>query len=83
MRTIMSNSTTFNLHGATTSTASAAPSKPSILQRLIAARMRRGKARVSGYLARQSDVTLADLGFTADQIAAIRKTGEIPTSFWR
>jgi len=83
MRTTMSNTTTFDMHSATASSASVGSSKPSFFQRLIAARMRQGKARVSGYLARQSDVTLADLGFTTDQIAAIRKTGEIPTSFWR
>jgi len=83
MRTTMSNTTTFDMHATAASSAAVASSKPTFFQRLIAARMRQGKARVSGYLARQSDATLADLGFTGEQIAAIRKTGEIPASFWR
>jgi hypothetical protein len=50
---------------------------------VVAARQRQGKAYVKAYLARQSDSTLASLGFNPEQIAAIRKTGEIPASFWR
>ncbi len=80
MRSKMSHTTTFNVHD----TVVAAPAtKPGFFDRLIASRMRQGQARVSGYLARQSDSTLVDLGFTAEQIAAIRKTGEIPVAFWR
>ena len=76
----MSTTTTFDI-GHIDSTTPAR--KPGFFDRLIAARMREGKARVSHYLAGQSDRTLRDLGFNADEIAEIRKSGEIPATFWR
>ncbi len=51
--------------------------------RVIEARTRRGEASVAAYFARQSDSTLAGLGFTLDEIASIRANGRIPASFWR
>lgn len=84
MRITMSNTSTFDTFDSPAAPSkSTTASKPGFFDRLIASRMRHGKARVSSYLARQSDGTLADLGFNAEQIAAIRKTGEIPVSFWR
>ena len=76
----MSTTTSIDHHTAEVGTET---KKPGLFDRLIASRMKQGEARVSGYLLRQSDTTLADLGFTADQIAAIRAKGQIPTSFWR
>lgn len=78
----MSTTTTFDMHSATI--ADAAPAKKTgFFDRLIAARMRQGKSHVAHFLAMKSDADLAALGFNAEQIAAIRKTGEIPLSFWR
>ncbi len=51
--------------------------------RLIEARIRRGEAEVRFQMSRMSDERLADLGFTAEQIAYIRSNGRIPASFWR
>lgn len=59
------------------------PAKPGFFDRLIESRMRQGRERVAVYLTAQSDKTLSDLGFTAEQIAEIRKTGRIPSTFWR
>jgi hypothetical protein len=76
----MSTTTTFDLR---TAEAAAEPRKPGFLNRLIESRMRQARARVAHYLTAQSDETLADLGFDAEQIAEIRATGRIPASFWR
>ena len=51
--------------------------------RLIQARMRRGKETVRFQMSRMSEDRLAGLGFTAEQIAYIRTNGDIPKSFWR
>ena len=83
MRTIMSTTTTFDLHDSAPATVSHGRSKSGFWARLIAARTRQGQARVANILASKSDLALADLGFNAEQIAAIRATGAIPTTFWR
>ena len=62
--------------------AAEATPREGLFARLMAARMRHGRARVQSYLARQSDEKLAGLGFEPEQIAHIRSTGEIPANFW-
>ncbi|MFM9940853.1 MAG: hypothetical protein ACKVP7_15325 [Hyphomicrobiaceae bacterium] len=80
----MSSTTAFNDHVTSTPAATTDRAvKAGFMDRLIASRMRQGQARVSIYLLRQSDATLTSLGFTPEQIVAIRKTGEIPATFWR
>ncbi len=76
----MSTTATFTID-TTAETGTSAPR--SLFDRAIAARMRQGESHVSAYLLRQSDSTLAGLGFTAGQIAEIRATGKFPASFWR
>lgn len=77
------STTTFDLRSSDTLGTADKPAKPSFFQRLIDSRMRQGRSRVAAHLAAQSDETLAGLGFKPEQIAEIRKTGHIPTSFWR
>ncbi len=77
------STTTFDIRSSDTFDAAGQPAKPTFFQRLIESRMRQGRNRVAAHLAAQSDDTLAGLGFKPEQIAEIRKTGHIPTSFWR
>lgn len=53
-----------------------------LCSRFIASREREATRRVAQYLAIQSDDRLADLGFSADQIGEIRRTGSIPASYY-
>lgn len=75
----MSTTTTINLDHCLSATAG----KPSFFSRLVKAREAAGAASVRAYFARQSDETLAGLGFKPDQVAHIRAHGTIPASFWR
>ena len=47
--------------------------KPSLFQRLIAAREKDALRRIRAYLAAQSDQRLRDLGYAPEDIAAIRQ----------
>jgi hypothetical protein len=47
--------------------------KPSLIQRLIAARERDTLRRIRAFIAVQSDQRLQDLGYTAEDIEAIRQ----------
>lgn len=59
---------------------------PSFLGRMFkgisAAREAQAKRYVQAHLNGLSDTRLADLGFSAGEIAEIRATGQIPASFW-
>ena len=79
----MSNTATADFRHHETETRTDQSSEPGFIDRVIATRERQGKAYVRAYLDRQSDASLAGLGFTAEQIASIRRTGDIPASFWR
>lgn len=58
-------------------------SKSGFFSRLIEARIRRGEAYVSHYLSRQSDSSLAGLGFTLEQVKSFRMTGRMPNRVGR
>ena len=75
------STTTFETISSTSGTRSTA--RKSFFARLIEARTRRGARQVGFQMARMSDERLADLGFTAEQIAYIRTNGRIPAGFWR
>ena len=47
--------------------------KPSLFQRLIAARERDALRRIHAFIAVQSDQRLRDLGYTAEDIESIRQ----------
>ena len=75
------STTTFETVDAPSSTR-AAPRK-GFWARFIEQRTRQGEASVRFQMSRMSNERLADLGFTAEQIAYIRTNGRIPGSFWR
>jgi hypothetical protein len=55
-------------------------SRPSLFKRLLAAREAEARRRTRSYLAGQSSERLAALGFTADDLAALRKgESRLPT----
>jgi hypothetical protein len=57
-----------------------AKSRDSSFKRLLTAREAEARQRTRGYLAGQSNERLAGLGFTADDIAALRKGAfQLPT----
>lgn len=58
-----------------------APRK-SFYQRLIDARMQQAQSRIRTIFANMSDAQLADIGFGADQIKAVRAKGTVPSSYW-
>lgn len=76
----MSTTTALFDHAAASATEST-PRK-GLLQWLIKSRERQGEARVREVLARMTDTQLTDIGFSADQINQVRKTGVIPASYW-
>jgi hypothetical protein len=80
----MSTTTTTLLAGAP---AAAAPqSRPGffrrVLDRLTAAQEARARREIAAYLMRFSDARLAALGYTEAEIAALRRTGLPPASYW-
>lgn len=78
------NTTALGFHAA--GDTAAAPATPGILRRfldrLMAARQVRGKAHVHAYLNGLSDQRLADLGFSADRIKAVRAKDGAANSYW-
>lgn len=79
----MSNTTaTFDAIG-THADATQGGKRAGFFARLIQARAKSGERAVRFQMSRMSDAMLADLGFTAEQIAYIRTNGKIPGSFWR
>ncbi len=54
-----------------------------LFQQLAENRERQAKARIRSFLLGRSDAGLAELGFSPNEISAIRVTGAIPASFWR
>lgn len=77
----MSTTSTFN-RNMTTDVVERQP-HTGLFDKAIDARMRKGAAYVAAYLKRQSDESLANLGFKPHEITQIRATGQIPASFWR
>jgi uncharacterized protein YjiS (DUF1127 family) len=75
-------STTTATLGHVAATATTAAPRKSFYERLIEARMRQAQARVRSIFARMSDAQLADIGFNADQIRAVRVKGTVPTGYW-
>jgi uncharacterized protein YjiS (DUF1127 family) len=53
-----------------------------IIASIVAAQEIRAKRVVARQLARMSDNQLQDLGFTAEEIRAARKTGGLPGTYW-
>lgn len=76
----MSTTTATLGHGAA-GVDTAAPRK-SFYGRLVDARMRQAQSRIRGIFGRMSDEQLADIGFSADQIRAMRAKGTVPTGYW-
>ncbi len=62
------------------------PSAPGLLRRffdrVIEARKSHGEAHVRAYLNSLSDERLADLGFSADRIKAVRAKDGAANSYW-
>ena len=76
----MSTTTTVDLQA---SEAIATRPRKTIFQMIINARTRQAEVRVRQHLARLPDQTLAGLGYSPEQIAAVRATGKIPADLWR
>lgn len=83
----MTMSTTTAFLGSTAETiARAEPRRPGLFARLIkamtAAREAQARRFVASHLASMSDERLTDIGFTADEIKAVRAEGQVPASYW-
>jgi hypothetical protein len=78
------NTTTLDFNAAADRTA--APAKPGFLRRffdrIIEAKKAHGEAHVRAYLNSLSDERLADLGFSADRIRAVRAKDGAINSYW-
>lgn len=78
------NTTTLGFNAAVDTTA--APVKSGILRRffdaIIETKKRHGEAHVRAYLSSLSDERLADLGFSADRIKAVRAKDGAANSYW-
>jgi uncharacterized protein YjiS (DUF1127 family) len=68
---------------APTSLKATRPKRPGFLAHLVAARARAAELHTRRYLSGLSDERLADLGFTAEDIARIRRSGSIAADFTR
>lgn len=53
-----------------------------MLASMVAAREAQARRHVQNVLVQMSDLQLTDIGFTAEQIKAVRAEGRIPTSYW-
>lgn len=80
-------STTFAFTPAASSTGTDAVKRPGfftrMFERMIAARTNQARVQVAGHLARLSEARLKDLGFTPDEVRAVREKGKIPASYWQ
>ncbi|MFM9848361.1 MAG: hypothetical protein ACKVP3_14520 [Hyphomicrobiaceae bacterium] len=78
------NTTAFGFNAAVDTTAASA--KPGFLRRvfdrIIEVRKAHGEAHVRAYLSGLSDQRLADLGFSADRIKAVRAKDGAVNSYW-
>lgn len=79
-------STTSAFLGSADTLVRAEPRRDSFLTRLVkamtAAREAQARRYVASHLAVMSDERLSDIGFTADEIKAVRAEGQIPASYW-
>lgn len=67
----------------------AVPAKPRrtgffsrMIKAMTAAREAQARRFVASHLASMTDERLADIGFTADEIKAVRAEGQVPASYW-
>lgn len=82
----MTMSTTSAFLGSAAETVVREPRSSGIFSRLIkamtAAREAQARRFVASHLASMSDERLTDIGFTADEIKAVRAEGQVPASYW-
>lgn len=82
----MTMSTTSAFLGSTAETVVREPRSTGFFGRLIkamtAAREAQARRVVASHLATMSDERLSDIGFTAEEIKAVRANGQVPSSYW-